>query len=82
MELTREQVNVGIAAGLALTNPEDDKLYVPVKHCAGTLVLRQLLLSLASGKLGLTSTMQEAPTPEPPEPPKTPKTPKKAATKK
>ena len=74
MELTREQVNVGIAAGLALTNPEDDKLYVPMKHCAGALVLRQLLMSLASGQLGLTATMQqEAPAGEkPPVPPKPP----------
>ena len=61
MELTREQVNVGISAGLALTNPDDDRLYVPMKHCAGALVLRQLLMSLANGQIGLQSTMQEAP---------------------
>ena len=69
MELTREQVNVGIAAGLALTNPEDDKLYCPMKHCAGALVLRQLLMSLASGQIGLQSTMQQE-APQPPQPPK------------
>ena len=76
MELTREQVNVGIAAGLALTNPEDDKMYIPMKHCAGALVLRQLLMSLASGQLGLTATMQQGPAPEgekPPVPPVPPK---------
>ncbi len=83
MELTREQVNVGIAAGLALTNPEDDKLYVPVKHCAGTLVLRQLLLSLASGKIGLTATMQEGAKKPPVEPPvKPPAAQKKKVAKK
>ncbi len=76
MELTREQVNVGIAAGLALTNPDDERLYIPMKHCAGALVLRQILLSLAGGQLGLTATMQEGPAPEdedlPPEAPKPP----------
>ena len=76
MELTREQVNVGIAAGLALTNPEDDRLYVPMKHAAGSLVLRQLLMSLASGQIGLTATMQQG-APEGEKPPATPpKTPK------
>ena len=79
MELTREQVNVGIAAGLALTNPDDDRLYVPMKHAAGSLVLRQLLMLLAGGQLGLTSTMQQEAPPgdgedlPPPTPPKPPK---------
>ncbi len=72
MELTREQVNVGIAAGLALTNPEDERLYCPMKHLAGTLVLRQLLMSLASGQIGLTSAMQEGDKTPPATPPATP----------
>ncbi len=70
MDLTREQVNVGIAAGLALTNPEDERLYCPMKHLAGTLVLRQLLMSLASGRIGLTATMQEGAKTPPATPPK------------
>jgi len=88
MELTREQVNVGIAAGLALTNPEDDKLYCPMKHCAGALVLRQLLMSLASGQIGLQSTMQQEQPPQPPKkgeevkPPVKPQAVKKVAKKK
>lgn len=58
MNLTKEQVQAGIAAGLALTDPDGD-VQVPMKFCAGTLVLRELLLSLGSGNLALVPTMQQ-----------------------
>jgi len=35
MNFTKEQVEVGLAAGLALTNPESDLLEVFRKHAAG-----------------------------------------------
>ncbi len=57
MNLTKEQVTAGIAAGLALTDPDGD-VQVPMKFCAGTLVLRELLLMLGSGQLALVPTVQ------------------------
>lgn len=65
MQLTQAQVNVAIAAGLAITNPEDEHLYVPMKHAAGALVLRSLLTSIAKGAIGLQSLLKEEPPKEP-----------------
>ncbi len=72
MQLTKEQVTAGIAAGLALTDPNGD-VKVPMKFCAGTLVLRELLLSLGSGNLALVPTVQQNPPPAtPPHAPRKP----------
>ncbi len=60
MQLTKEQVTAGIAAGLALTDPASD-VQVPMKFLAGTLVLRELLLMLGGGKLALVPTVQPQP---------------------
>lgn len=52
MNMTKEQVNAGIAAGLALTNPESDTP-IPMKHASGAVILHQLLLGIASGQVQL-----------------------------
>ncbi len=72
MNLTKQQVEVGIAAGLAITDPESG-INVPMKHSVngGVSVLRQLLLAIGSGQLALTPTMQQD---APPSPPQTGKT--------
>jgi len=62
MQLTREQVTAGIAAGLALTNPEGD-VQIPMKYCAGALVLREILINLGNGSLALIPAMQQKPPP-------------------
>lgn len=62
MDLIKEQVQAGIAAGLALTDPESD-IQVPMKHCAGALILRDLLISLGGGALALVPTMQRRASP-------------------
>ncbi len=58
MQLTKEQVQAGIAAGLVMTDPNSD-VSVPMKHCAGVLILRELLLSLGGGQLALVSALQQ-----------------------
>lgn len=78
MNLTKEQVTAGIAAGLALTDPASD-VKVPMQFCAGTLVLRELLLSLGGGRLALVPTVQAQP---PAAPPNIPKIARKTSTKK
>lgn len=67
MNLTKEQVLAGIAAGLALTDPEGDAR-VPMKFCAGALILRELLIGLGNGSLALVPTMQMPPLPPKPKP--------------
>ncbi len=61
MNFTKEQVEVGLAAGLALTNPESDLLEVFRKHAAGVMILRQLLMGIGSGEIALSSGMQPDP---------------------
>jgi len=68
MNMTKEQVQVAVGAGLALTNPESD-LLIPVKHAGGVVILHQLLLGIGSGQLVITVAAQpEAPKPEAPKP--------------
>lgn len=81
MNLTQEQINAGVSAGLALTNPEEDKIYVPMKHAAGALILRTLMVSLANGELSLQSVPGMAP-PAGSIPPPARKNPRKRAVKK
>jgi len=58
MQLTNEQVQVGVAAGLALTDPEGDGV-VPMKHASGAIILRQLCLAVAQGQVGFASLVQQ-----------------------
>lgn len=59
MNMTNEQVQVALAAGLALTNPDGDTV-VAMKYAAGATILHQLLLAIGSGQVQLQSA--EAPT--------------------
>ena len=78
MNMTKEQVQVALAAGLYLTNPEGDTP-VAMKYAAGATILHQLLLAIGSGQVQLSGG-------EPPKdgkrPPAKLPTKKKAASKK
>ena len=63
MNMSKEQVQAGLAAGLELTNPDSEAL-VPMKHAAGATILHQLLLAIASGQVQLKSNDAEKPKPE------------------
>lgn len=87
MQLTNEQVQVGVAAGLALTDPDGDGV-VPMKHASGAIILRQLCLAVAQGQVGFAPLVQQEPPDGAPTPNPTPRGPerkarsKKAANKK
>lgn len=53
MNFTKEQVELSLNAGLALTNPESDLLEVFRKHAPGVLMLRQLLIGIGQGEIAL-----------------------------
>lgn len=80
MNMTKEQVQAAIAAGLAITNPESEIL-LPMKHASGAVILHQLLLAIGSGQVQLNSAEQP---PAPGKPPGKPgkKTPRKKAPRK
>ena len=80
MNMTKEQVQVAIAAGLALTNPESEAP-IPMKHASGAVILHQLLLAIGSGQVRLESATPDQP-PKPPKPTRKKATRKKKATKK
>jgi len=54
MNMTKEQVQAALGAGLALTNPESE-VNIPMKHASGAVILHQLLLGIASGQVQLTA---------------------------
>lgn len=58
MQLTNEQVQVAVAAGLAMTDP-DSNAVVPMKHASGAIILRQLLLSVAQGQVSFAPVVQQ-----------------------
>ncbi len=58
MNMTKEQVQVAIAAGLALTNPESEAP-IPMKHASGAVILHQLLLAIGSGQVRLESSQPQ-----------------------
>lgn len=53
MNFTKQQVELSLNAGLALTNPESDLLEVFRKHAPGILMLRQLLIGIGQGEIAL-----------------------------
>lgn len=67
MNMTKEQVNTAIAAGLALTNPESEAP-IPMKHASGAVILHQLLIAIASGQVQLSAVDPNAKAPPPPPP--------------
>ncbi len=60
MNMTKEQVQAGIAAGLALTGPESETS-IPMKHASGAVILHQLLLAIGSGQVRLETGAPDAP---------------------
>ncbi|KKL16930.1 hypothetical protein LCGC14_2490660 [marine sediment metagenome] len=72
MNLTKEQVEIALAAGLSLTNPESDLLEVFRKHAAGVMILRQLLMGIGSGEIALSPATQLDPAAPPGTPPAQP----------
>lgn len=60
--MNKAQVELAIKTGLALLGDESE-ISVPVKLNDGVFLLKQLLISIAQGQLGLTPVVQ----PEPPE---------------
>ena len=67
MQITRQQLEVAVAAGLTLTNPESETL-VPIKFTKGVEILHQILIGIGSGQLLLRAVEQPA-TATPPKPP-------------
>lgn len=82
MNMTQEQVQAALGAGLALTNPESEAP-IPMKHASGAVLLHQLLLAIASGQVALNAVDPNADPRKPPAPPAPrAKTPRKKAAKK
>lgn len=51
MKISAEQIQAALTAALALTNPEDHKIMVPMRHAAGALVLHTLAAAIQNGEL-------------------------------
>jgi hypothetical protein len=68
--MNKEQVEIALGAGLELLG-EKSEIVIPVKLNDGVFMLKQLLLAIANGQLGLTPVIQ----PEPPTAPKDPEVP-------
>lgn len=70
MQLTQQQLEAALAAGLYLTNPLQGNSNLPGKHWAGGLVLHEILSGIASGQLAIVnSPVQKEEDPEDPETP-------------
>lgn len=54
MNLTKQQVEAAINAGLAVTDPTSETL-IAMKHAPGLLILRGLLQAIGSGAIALQS---------------------------
>ena len=65
MQLTQQQLEVAVAAGLTLTNPESDTP-VPIKFHGGVAILHQILIGISSGQLLLRAVEQPKTSPKPP----------------
>lgn len=53
MNISSEQLAAAMIAAVALTNPEDDRCYVPMRHAAGALILHQLAQAMQNGEFAL-----------------------------
>lgn len=69
--MNKEQIQLALAAGLALTDPGTDLLDVFRKHAGGIIMLRQLLIGIGSGQVTLATATQEEPPKDPKENPDT-----------
>ena len=61
MTFREEDYQAAALAALALTNVEDERCMVPMKHAAGALVLRELMSRVLRGELVLSGRAPEAP---------------------
>ena len=65
MNISKEQVELAISAGLELLGPESE-VAVPAKLNDGVFLLKQLLRGIATGGIGLTPTTKQPPADTPP----------------
>jgi len=61
--MNRQQVEMAVGAGLELLGDNSD-IAIPAKLLSGTFLLKQLLLAIGQGQMGLTPTAQTPPQPE------------------
>lgn len=64
MNMTKEQVGMAVNAGLELFGPKSE-VKIPVRMNDSVFLLKQLLVSIAQGKTGLTAVDQKPPAPPP-----------------
>lgn len=60
MNISKEQVELAIGAGLAVIGEKADTA-IPAKYITGIQILRQLLILIGSGQVALSPTMKQAP---------------------
>lgn len=60
MNMNKQQVEVAIGAGLELLGEKSD-VPIPARLNDGVFLLKQLLMSIGNGSLGLTPTQQQPP---------------------
>lgn len=59
MMFRQEDYQAAAMAALALTNTEDERCSVPMRHAAGALVLREIMSRVLRGELVITHPQQE-----------------------
>ena len=64
MNMNKEQVELAVNTGLELLGPKSE-IAIPVKLNDGVFLLKQLLVGIAQGQIGLGSTMEDKPKPAP-----------------
>lgn len=75
--MNKQQVEIAVATGLELLG-EKSEIAIPAKNIDGAFLLKQLLMAIAQGQLGLTPTVQAPPAGDPPPKPNpTPRGPRK-----
>lgn len=70
--MNKQQIELAVGTGLELLGDKSE-LIIPVRLNDGVFLLKQLLMAIGNGSLGLTPTVQPPVTPEPP--PATPEPP-------
>lgn len=66
-----EDVLAACHAAVALTNPEDESIRIPMRHAAGCLVLREIMLRVMNGEyriIEVTRSQPDTPPDTPPDP--------------
>jgi len=63
MQVGENDVMAACQAALALTNPEDDRCVVPMRHAAGSIILREIAMRVLQGELAVVRNEQQPPAP-------------------